>query len=211
VGRKSGSTNKAHDLRRDELLGALTPAVLSDYGRHRSLRDLAQSIGVDSGILRHYFESRAGLVKAIFERLLPIGQARRHAALAHLEHPPELAFKKLLKEIALAWPILGTMHALGFTEGFAHSDVGLMYIRDIFEPTLDVFEKMLEHYVSRGELRVADSRVAGLALLSPVLLGLFHQHQLQGTLCRPLDVERFIDSHVEHFLLAYNPDQRSLS
>ncbi len=48
-----------------------------------------------------------------------------------------------------------------------------------------------------------DARVAALALLSPVLMALFHQHQLQGRRCRPLDLEVFIERRLDGFMKGY--------
>jgi hypothetical protein len=40
-------------------------------------------------------------------------------------------------------------------------------------------------------------------LLSPVVLGLLHQDSLGGAQCRPLELPRFLETHVDAFLRAF--------
>ncbi|MCC6809120.1 MAG: TetR/AcrR family transcriptional regulator [Deltaproteobacteria bacterium] len=178
--------------------------VLQAGGKAQSWRELAKAAAVDPTTLRHYFGDRRGLVRAVYESLQPIGRMRRDLALALLEKPAKDAFATLLKQVASAWPmVLGGMHALGFSEGFADADLGQAYVALVLEPTLVTFEEMLAHYAGKGELSVPDMRVAALALAAPVLLGLFHQHQLSGSRCRPLDVDVYIDAHLAGFFSGY--------
>ena len=56
----------------------------------------------------------------------------------------------------------------------------------------------------RGELRAgADLRYAALAFVAPLLLALLHQVELSGRTCRPLDLEGFLDAHVEGFVAGW--------
>ena len=52
----------------------------------------------------------------------------------------------------------------------------------------------------RGELPTLSgerTREAALALVAPLLLALLHQHALEGSSVRPLDVESLARSHAE--------------
>lgn len=178
--------------------------ILSAHGRQLTLKELAAAVEVDPGTLRHYFTDRRGVVRAAFESLLPMGEVQKARAVRYAAMPSRQGLHTLLAEIAAAWPaMLGGMHSAGFTEGMADGELGQTYVATILEPTLDVVEKLLVGYAARGELTVPDARVAALALVSPLLLGLFHQFQLQGRKCRPLDVPTFLDSHLDGFLRGY--------
>jgi AcrR family transcriptional regulator len=204
MGRISGSKNKDHDTTRQALVTAVSLHVLQAGGKQESLRELAKVAEVDPTTLRYYFKDRHGLVRAVFESMQNIGRMRRELALEMLTLPPHEAFATLLKQIAEAWPmILGGMHALGFSEGFSDADAGQSYVSLVLEPTLVTFEEMLAHYAGKGELNVPDMRVAALALASPVFFALFHQHQLSGARCRPLDINVFIDAHIAGFFRGY--------
>jgi AcrR family transcriptional regulator len=178
--------------------------MLMAGGTHPSLRTLAEGAGVDPGTLRHYFGDRRGVVQAAFEHLLKFGQERQAWAKSLAELPAREAFKELLGQISVAWSgALGGMHAAGFAEGMADSELGQIYVSSILEPTLGSVEELLIVFHTRGELSVPNARVAALALMSPVLLALFHQHQLQGRRCRPLVLSEFVEAHLDGFLKGY--------
>jgi Ca-activated chloride channel family protein len=40
-------------------------------------------------------------------------------------------------------------------------------------------------------------------MTSPVVLGLLHQEGLSGARCRPLDLDAFLEDHLQHFLAAF--------
>ena len=87
--------------------------------------------------------------------------------------------------------------------------LGPAYIDHILEPTLAVVEQMLEIWRERGEVDVPDLRTAALGLLAPVVLAMLHQRGLGGVNCRPLDVDAFLDAHVDGFLRGYARTQPS--
>ena len=204
MGRISGARNRDHQETRSRLVESLARQILLAGGTHPSLRTLAEGVGVDPGTLRHYFGDRQGVVQAAFEYLMKFGQERQAWAKSLAERPARAAFQHLLEQIAAAWTgALGGMHAAGFAEGMSDSELGQIYISSIFEPTLNSIEELLIVFHARGELSVPDARVAGLALLSPVLMALFHQHQLHGRRCRPLDLTVFIERHLDGFMKGY--------
>lgn len=171
-----------------------------------SLRTLAESAGVDPGTLRHYFADRTGAVRAAMETLLPLGDEQKSHALALTAQPPRDAFTALLNRVALAWSgALGGMHATGFVEGMLDRALGQAYLSTMLEPTLATIEAMLVHYRDAGTLQVPDARVAALGLMAPLLLACFHQHQLGGLACRPLEFDTFITQHVAGFVRGYSP------
>ncbi|ATB38146.1 TetR family transcriptional regulator [Cystobacter fuscus] len=204
MGRISGARNRDHEETRSKLAQSLAQQLLLAGGTHPSLRTLAEGAGVDPGTLRHYFGDRQGVMQAAFEHLMKFGQERRDWAKSLADLPAREAFHHLLEQIAAGWTgSLGGMHAAGFAEGMSDSELGQLYISSIFEPTLNALEELLIVFHARGELSVPDARVAGLALLSPVLMALFHQYQLHGRRCRPLDLTVFIARHLDGFMKGY--------
>jgi AcrR family transcriptional regulator len=204
VGRASGSLNRDHAETRSDLARRLAQQLLSAGGTLPSLRTLAEGVGVDPGTLRHYFDDRRGAVQAAMETLLPLGDDQKARALALASLPVEQALTTLLTRVVQAWEgLLGAMHATGFVEGMVDGAIGQAYVRTMLEPTLATVEVLLADFHARNMLRVPDVRLGALALLSPVMLACFHQVQLQGRSCRPLDLEAFVASHVQGFLRGY--------
>jgi len=147
---------------------------------------------------------RDPFVHAVFESLLPFGAIHHNLALELLVLPPEEAFTILLKRICEGWAtVLGGLHAVGFAEGMGDSELGHSYVSMILEPTLATFEVMLAHYHEKSFLYVPDVRVGSLGLAAPIVLALFHQYQLSGNRCRPLDLPSFVEAHVAAFLRGY--------
>ncbi|MBL8921868.1 MAG: TetR/AcrR family transcriptional regulator [Myxococcaceae bacterium] len=204
MGRSTGSLNRDHAETRAELARKVAQLLLSSGGSLPSLQKLADGAGVDPGTLRHYFADRRGVVKAAMETLLPLGDDQKARALALATLPVREALVTLLSRVANAWGgLLGNMHATGFVEGTVDAGLGQTYVTTMLEPTLATVEVLLERFASRNMLVLADVRVGALALLSPVLLACFHQFQLQGRACRPLDLTAFVEQHVDGFLRGY--------
>ena len=204
MGRAAGSLNRDHAETRADLARRLAQQLLTNGGSLPSLRTLAEGVGVDPGTLRHYFDDRRGAVQAAMETLLPLGDDQKARALALAALPVETALTTLLTRVVQAWEgLLGAMHATGFVEGMVDGSIGQAYVRTMLEPTLATVEVLLGDFHARNMLRVPDVRLGALALLSPVMLACFHQVQLQGRACRPLDLEAFVTSHVQGFLRGY--------
>ncbi len=206
MGRATGTLNKDHHEARGDLARKVAQQLLTAGGTLPSLSALANGAGVDPGTLRHYFVDRRGVVKAAMETLLPHGNEQKLRALALAELPVRDALITLLGRVAKAWGgMLGGMHATGFAEGMVDGELGQTYVMTMLEPTLGTVESLLEHYRARNTLHISDVRLGALALMSPVLLACFHQFQLQGRACRPLDLDAFVEGHVNGFLRGYAP------
>jgi AcrR family transcriptional regulator len=206
MGRISGALNRDHDEKRGKLASSLAHVILAAQGRHLSLKELAESVKVDPGTLRHYFTDRLGVVHAAFESLLPMGEMQKARAAQLAELPARKGLHTLLERIVAAWPqMLGGMHAAGFVEGMSNGELGQAYVATMLEPTLDAVEKLLVAYHARDELQIPDARIAALALMAPVFLALFHQHQLSGRKCRPLDLTVFLEGHLDGFFRGHAP------
>jgi AcrR family transcriptional regulator len=206
VGRSTGSLNRDHAETRAELARRVAQQLLSAGGSLPSLQKLADGAGVDPGTLRHYFSDRRGVVKAAMETLLPLGEDQKARAMSLASLPVREALTTLLGNVAKAWGgLLGHMHATGFVEGTVDGSLGQAYVTTMLEPTLSTVEALLGRFVARNMLELPDVRVGALALMSPVLLACFHQFQLQGRACRPLDLDAFVEAHVDGFLGGYAP------
>lgn len=212
MGRATGALNKDHAETRAELARKVAQHLLANGGSLPSLRVLAEGAGVDPGTLRHYFVDRRGAVKAAMETLLPLGEDQKARALELATLPVREALLTLLTRVARAWSgLLGGMHATGFVEGMVDGALGQTYVTTMLEPTLATVEALLQQFAERNMLEVPDVRLASLALMSPVLLACFHQFQLGGRACRPLDLDAFVAGHVDGFLRGYaaHPPEQS--
>jgi hypothetical protein len=120
------------------------------------------------------------------------------------------SLRQFLKGLAVAWDRfrVGPMHGAMLAEGLTVRRLGPSYVTLLLEPLLQVGEQLLQRHADRGELELLEVREAALVLQAPVVLALLHQSNLSGDGCRPLDLEAFIERHVDTFLRAYPPARK---
>ena len=111
----------------------------------------------------------------------------------------------------LSWTVMtrhgvAGMLAMGMVEGMRDDLLGPVFIDRMFEPFVIALAERLETHVARGQMREVDTRMAALALASPLLLGALHQGELGGAKAYPLDGEAFVDHVVQGFVRAYRAD-----
>jgi len=186
------------------MVAAIAPLVMRAAPERPSLREMAKAAGVSVNNLRHYFATREGVLEAVFEAMGIAGEPYIRRAIGFTDLPAPLGLRRLLEEIIAAWTPdeLGGLHRSGISEGLGSEELGPAYVEHLLEPTLAVVERMLDIWRERGEVAIAEAqlRIAGLALLAPVMLALLHQRGLGGGRLRPLDFAAFIDGHVDGFL-----------
>lgn len=209
MGRSTGSKNTSYEEKRTALARAVMPRLLADGGA-TSFNELAAAAGVSVPTLRHYFESRSGLIAAAL-------RCQREVAKEHIDsiaHPGDLPLPASLTQFSLelihVWrPFgVGRIFVVGLAVGAYDKEAGPGYLDGVLEPTLQAFEKRLKVHAQRGEIDISEDNVEGiraasLAFLSPILLSLIHQDALFGASCRPLDMEEFAKSHIKMFLRSY--------
>lgn len=200
--RPAGSLNADHDSKRVALIDAVVPVILGAGPERPSMRELARAAGVRPNTLRHYFGDRDGVVRAAFERIATKGGERQDWARSLAAMPPREGLRAMLHGVVAAWQrgALGGMHAAGLAEGMGHPALGRTYTERILDPSLRVIEALLGDWTAKGVLDAGDSRVAALALFSPVMVALLHQRELDGVHTRPIDLHAFVEIHVDRFL-----------
>jgi AcrR family transcriptional regulator len=204
MGRPPGARNVDHEQRRTELVDAVS-AALMQLGAGASLRQLAESAGTHVTVLRHYFGDRSGLVRAVMARAH--AQSAPYRAAASAPRAPDVtgAIATQLREIVMAWRRFGVgrLHVVGIGEGLGSGELGPAYVSEVLEPTLVPCEALLTALIERGDLDPIDVRAGALALVAPVVLALFHQDELGGRACRPLDVDAFVEEHARRWLAGW--------
>lgn len=205
--RSKGARNARFDERRAELLARLKARLSQRDAMRPTLRELAAAAGCSVSTLNHYFGRRDGIVTAVFADAGARGQGQFEAT-----RQPGPDFDTSVRETAaMAWRALteyGVAHtlAMGMVEGIRDDLLGPAFIETMFEPYIIALTERFDAHVARGEMRPVDTRMAALALASPLFLGALHQSELGGSRLYPLDGEAFLDHVVEGFLRAYRAD-----
>jgi AcrR family transcriptional regulator len=168
-----------------------------------SLRELAAAAGVTIPTLRHYFGKRDDLVAALLADLGQQGEAHV-ARVATADLPFRESIADYVAYVRLGFRFgLSEIHTLGLREGLRQDRLGPAYLDAILEPTIQALETKFALHQAKGDMRMCDTRVAALQLLSPLVIVFLHQNELCGDRVRPLDIDGFCTDHVENFLRGF--------
>lgn len=207
MARTRGSRNVGYEEQRTALARKVREALAGAAGLNASFRELAAAADSSVATLKHYFGDREGLLQGVMENMR--AEAAPYLAMSAQVRPGPVRGSLLhfLQAIHLAWFKYGVGKNYGATLalGLSSKGVGPSYVNHVLEPLLQTGESLLRQHVERGDLAIADVRHASLSLLSPVVFALLHQDNLSGAKCRPLDVPRFLETHVDAFLRAFPP------
>ena len=203
MARPTGARNADYEAKRAEMMLAIRRHLSSPEGRLSSYRDLARACGVSVPTLNHYFGSREKMVQAILADALEKGQPYIERA-AVPDGPFTQSIGKLIGEITLAFSTaLSGLSATGLLEGLHHPTLGPVFLEATLEPLIDSLTKRLSAHMNAGDMRPTDARAAALILISPIIMVFLHQRDLGGAERWPLDIDAFVEVHVDAFVRAF--------
>lgn len=203
--RPSGTRDAAYDSRRATLIARIRDRLVARDEPAPSFRAMAEAAQVSTATLRHYFGSREGAVKAVFDAVSTDG-------LPHLARSAQarLPFTESIREyltfavFGLRQTALGDYLAAGLMEGLLDSTLGPACVDDLLEPTIQSLAARLQAHQTAGDMRTEVApRHAALILFSPILLACQHQDQLGGSIAHNLDMQAFVEAHTEAFVRSF--------
>lgn len=202
--RTKGARSGGHEQKREALLSVLRKRLASRDGTRPSLRALAEAAGVTLPTLKHYFGSREAVVQAVFADVERSGEP--HIARTR---QPEGSFAASIRACVLdaAFGLrrteLGDLLAAALVEGLLDGQLGPACVDHLLEPSLSAIAARLMAHQQAGEMRPVDPRHAAIQLFAPILLACHHQNQLGGRDKHAMDLDSFLETHVEAFVRAY--------
>jgi AcrR family transcriptional regulator len=204
MGRRAGSKNSDFEQARSALLTAVRNKLYSHDGLKTNFQELAKTAGVSTTTLRHYFGSRQGLIRAVLEQDF---QDISASLLATATQGP-LTLRDSLEEFSRVMRdelLRGGLrsHEIGLGDGLCDKEVGPAYIHNVFEPLVRAMEARFSRLITAKAMGECNTRNAALIFLTPLLLGLLHQHSLGGDTVRPLEFEPFLKEHLDRFIKSY--------
>jgi AcrR family transcriptional regulator len=207
MGRPAGSRNEGYEERRATLAAAVVPRLLADDGPQASLAELASFAGVSVPTMKHYFGDRSGLVAAALRTMGKGGDP--YTARSKTPSQPDFAgsMRDFAREFAMAWRTFGVGRVIGasLAVGIHDREAGPGTVDGVLEPTIQAIEARIAAHVERGDVDIhaTEIRLCAIQFLSPLILALLHQQELGGAACRPLDIDAFVEAHVDRFLRAW--------
>lgn len=208
MGRPAGSRNEGYDERRDALAAAVVPRLVADDGPRASLADLAAFAGVSVPTMKHYFGDRSGLVTAALRTMGKGGDP--HTERTKIPSQPSFdgSMRDLARGLAMAWRHFGVgrVFGAGLAIGIHDHQAGPGMVDGVLEPLIKSIEARIAAHVERGDVAIqaTEIRLCAIQFVSPLVVALLHQQELGGVACRPLDVDAFVESHVDRFVRAWS-------
>jgi AcrR family transcriptional regulator len=205
--RTKGVKNADYEVKRRELLDRMLPRFARLDVERPSLRQLAAAAEVTAPTLQHYFGDRIGVIAALLEEYRRRGEARLNSA-SRASGP----FPDSMREFAQAFVFgmqagrsvrLGDVLAASLCEGLADPQVSPLALNHIIDPAVDALTHRLDEHARRGEMVRTDLRAAALMLLSPLLIAVLHQDQMNGRSTRHIELTALADEISTAFVRAY--------
>jgi AcrR family transcriptional regulator len=207
VPRAKGVKNADYGVKRRELLDRMLPRFARLDLERPSLRQLAAAAEVTAPTLQHYFGDRTGVVAALLEEYRHRGEERLgFVALASggfAQSMREFAHSFIFGMRAGSGVRLGDMLAASLCEGIADPGVSPYALTHIIDPAVDALTARLAVHAERGEMVGTDLRAAALMLLSPLMVAVLHQDQMQGRISRHMELDALADEVSAAFVRAY--------
>ncbi|TGL72484.1 TetR/AcrR family transcriptional regulator [Leptospira jelokensis] len=208
--RPEGSKNEDYEVKRNKILESLfQKLVQKKFREFPSFRNVAKLLNVSPPTLKHYFQSRNGVMTALLTHIEIKGEAYLEKILVPEGNGKESIYK-LLQYITSGFESgpVGTIHQFGLSHGMGEKELGPSYLVHLFEPLLDAVERRLILHQKQNELIECEPRVAALFLISPLFLVLLHQKKLGGHKVRPLNIDEYLHNHTDIFWKAFAKKQK---
>lgn len=202
--RPKGRRNAGYAEARRQLVTRMSARLSAADGADASLRELAGAAGVSLATLRHYVGDRAGAIRAVLEHHHQLGaEYLRQVAAEPLTDLPTSIRGYLEFLVSGLRAGVGALLHVGIGNGRANPEVARACLSELLEPTLQALEVRLQRHIDAGHMRPTDVRFAAIQLVSPIVLALTHQDDLDGSTYRPLDVPAFLTHQTDAFVRAF--------
>jgi AcrR family transcriptional regulator len=166
------------------------------------LEEVARRAGVTKGTVYLYFDSKEALFKAVVrETIVPCIAQGEALAEAHTGSAREL----LVKLVQGWWQLIGETQLSGIpklmlAEAVNFPSLARFYYDEVVTRGQKLMAGALERGIASGEFRALDVPLAVKLLMAPLIHAAHWRHSFALCTCEPLDVSRYIETHIDLFL-----------
>ncbi len=187
--------------------GEILRAALEQFVEHgysaTKMEDIARRAGVTKGTVYLYYRSKEELFRAAVEESIVPSLSLGEQLLEEQATSAVALFRTL---IATWWDFMSAPPVSGIPKLIAAEAVNFPSVATFFSEQVQqrgrrLFERVLERGVASGEFRSElDPRAAARVALAPVVWALIHLHSLHACDRTDVDLDTFLEQHVEIFL-----------
>ncbi len=203
--------------RREARPGEILRAALEQFVEHgyaaTRMEEIAARAGVTKGTVYLYYRSKEELFRAAVEESIVPSLSLGEQLLAEEATSAAALFRTL---IATWWDFMSAPPLSGIPKLIAAEAVNFPSVATYFSEQVQqrgrrLFERVLERGKATGEFRRdLDVRAAARVALAPVVWALIHLHSLHGCDTTEVDLDTFLEEHVDIFLrgIVAEPERR---
>lgn len=198
-----GRWRRRREARPGEILGAALEQFVEHGYAATKMEDIARRAGVTKGTVYLYYRSKEELFRAAVEESIVPSLSLGEQLLEEQATSAAALFRAL---IATWWDFMSAPPLSGIPKLIAAEAVNFPSVATFFSEQVQqrgrrLFERVLERGVESGEFRAGlDTRSAARVALAPVVWALIHLHSLHACDRSEVDLETFLEQHVEIFL-----------
>lgn len=187
------------DARPEEILKAAMQVFVEKGFAATRLETVAALAGVSKGTLYLYFETKEQLFReAVKAALVPAINDAEAMVTSH-QGPALPLLRELLTRWArfLADPVLGGLSKLMIAEAGNFPDTARFYMHEVVLRTRALFLQLVKQAIANGEIRPLSPDMVVRSLTTAVLFASVWKHSLALYDTQPLDVEGYLQSHLD--------------
>jgi AcrR family transcriptional regulator len=176
------------------------------------LEEVAKRAGVTKGTLYLYFPNKEELFKAVVRQAIVPNLASGEMLIAQAAEPAPAVLAQLITN----WSKIMSTQAsaipkivLGEAGNFP--DIARFYLEEVVDRGLNLYRRLLQKGVERGEFRPMDIDSTVHCIVAPLILGMLWQHSFERHDKHPLDVNALRHALLELLSHGLAPDRGCLA
>lgn len=198
-------TPKTTEDRREQILDAAL-RVFGNKGFDRtSNKDIAREAGITTGLIYHYFESKAALLKSLLEERSPLYKIRQLYTEMEAQ-PPEILLRSLANRVLDMVEDSKVQHIfrIFLPELLYNQAISSLGLKGIQEGTR-FLENYLQKQMDMGVLRRTDASLAAQTFMGGVMGFILRRQLLHDPMALKYSREEIVDHLVENTMRSLAP------
>ncbi len=198
-------TPKTNEDRREQILDAALSVFAKKGFDRASNKDIAQAAGITTGLIYHYFASKAALLKSLLEERSPLNRIRQ--VYTEMEgQPPEVMLRSLANRVLDVVEDRKVQHVfrIFLPELLFNQTIASLGLRGIQEGTR-YLETYFQKQIDLGVIRPVDPSLAAQTFMGEVMGYILRRQLLRDPMALKYSRDEIVNHLVELTLKGLYP------
>lgn len=202
---KIGKRELQKEARRVAIIEAALEAFTSQGFTATKLDEVAERAGIGKGTIYLYFNSKENLFEEVVRHnMFPVRDAAESFLAGFTGSASDLLRIHLRKFYsAMNNPKIPLLMAMIFGEGLRFPSISNFFFKEVISHSHAMLRSIIQRGIASGEFRADAADMPTQLLVSPALVGATWNLQFQQQ--APLDMNAYIESHIDFVLRALKP------